>query len=267
MITGLITASYSNNQKVEDPDKLINHAPVLKSAELKKHSDGSPYLNIRADKAHEDTQLLNNISNGWVKADVWLRVNNGEWKSCHSDSFVEEFNIGAEAYFGLKVSYDEAVYEIKFRYSFNNDNYPAAGKSGVIYSPFSNIISHGMAAYSNASNWAKTELDKAAEYDLIPQSLKGTDMTKPITGEEFAELAVKLWALYCLSQPPVNLYIKLLFHTLFEAIIKLDGLISSPLRHIQLKQLQAYVFVVWLRSQGTSQDFFGLPQFSALYIG
>jgi hypothetical protein len=187
------TASYSNNQKVEDPDKLINHAPVLKSAELKKSSDESPYLKIRADKAHEDTQLLNNISNGWVKADVWLRVNNGEWKSCHSDSFVEEFNIGAEAYFGLKDSYDAAVYEIKFRYSFDNDNYPAAGKSGVIYSPFSNIISHGMAAYSNASNWAKTELDKAAEYDLIPQSLKGADMTKPITREEFAELAVKLY--------------------------------------------------------------------------
>jgi len=187
------TTSYSNNQKVEDPTKLINHAPVLKSAELKKHSDGSPYLNIRADKAHEETQLLNNISNGWVKADVWLRVNNGEWKSCHSDSFVEEFNIGAEAYFGLKDNYDAAVYEIKFRYIFDNYNYPAVGKSGVIYSPFSNIISHGMAAYSNASNWAKTELDKAAEYDLIPQSLKGADMTKPITREEFAELAVKLY--------------------------------------------------------------------------
>jgi hypothetical protein len=187
------TVTYTNNQKVEDPASLINHAPVLKSAELKKYTDGAPYLNIRADKAHEETQLLNNISNGWVKADVWLRVNNGEWKSCHSDNFVEEFNIGAEAYFGLKDNYDAAVYEMKFRYSFDYYHYPAAGKSGVIYSPFSNIISHGMAAYSNASNWAKAELNKAAEYGLIPESLKGSDMTKPITREEFAELAVKLY--------------------------------------------------------------------------
>lgn len=187
------TASYSNNQKVEDPADLINHAPVLKSAELKKHPDGSPYLNIMSDKAHEETQLLNNISNGWVKAEVWLRVNNGVWKPCHSDNFVEEFNIGAEAYFGLKDNYEAAVYEIKFRYSFDYIHYPAAGKTGTIFSPFSNIIFHGMSAYSNASNWAKTELDKANEYGLIPVILLGADMTKPITREEFAELAVKLY--------------------------------------------------------------------------
>lgn len=47
--------------------------------------------------------------------------------------------------------------------------------------------------YENASSWAVTELDKAAEFGLIPDSLKGADMTKPITREEFAELAVKLY--------------------------------------------------------------------------
>lgn len=187
------TVSYSNKQKIEDPSRLINHATVLKSAELKKSSDGTPYLSIRTDKAHEEIQLLNNISNGWVKADVWLRVNNGEWKACHSDNFVEEFNIGAEAYFGLKDSYAAAVYEIKFRYVFDYLNYPAAGKSGTIYSPYSNVISHGMSAYSAASSWAKTELDKADRIGLIPPSLKGADMTRPITREEFAELAVKLY--------------------------------------------------------------------------
>ena len=47
--------------------------------------------------------------------------------------------------------------------------------------------------YSNASSWVKTELEKADEYGLIPDSLKGADMTKPITREEFAELSVKLY--------------------------------------------------------------------------
>ncbi len=186
-------ASYSNNQKIEDPAELINHVPVLKSAELKKHTDGSPYLNIKADKAHEQTQLLNNISNDWVETEVWLRVNNGEWKACHSDDFVEEFNIGAEAYFGLKDSYETALYEIKFRYSFSYSYYPAAGKSGTIYSPFSNVISHGTPAWSNASQWATEELKKAESIGLIPSSLKGADMTKPITREEFAELSVLLY--------------------------------------------------------------------------
>jgi hypothetical protein len=45
----------------------------------------------------------------------------------------------------------------------------------------------------NASDWAKTEIKKADEMGLIPDSLKGADLTKPITREEFAELAVKLY--------------------------------------------------------------------------
>lgn len=187
------TVSYCNNKKAEEPAKLINHVPVLKSAELKKNTDGSPYFNIRTGIPNEETQLLNNISNDWVKTEVWLRVKNGEWKAAHSDNFVEEFNVGAEAYFGLKDYYEAAVYEIKFRYSFDYMHYPEAGKSGVIYSPFSNVISQGMSAYSNASGWAKPELDKANEYGLIPDILKGADMTKPITREEFAEVAVLLY--------------------------------------------------------------------------
>ncbi|MBR0599867.1 S-layer homology domain-containing protein [Sinanaerobacter chloroacetimidivorans] len=47
--------------------------------------------------------------------------------------------------------------------------------------------------YEKASSWAVSELDKAAEFGLIPGILKGADMTKPITREEFAELAVKLY--------------------------------------------------------------------------
>lgn len=47
--------------------------------------------------------------------------------------------------------------------------------------------------WSNASSWATPELNKANDAGLIPQILSGADMTKPITREEFAELAVKLY--------------------------------------------------------------------------
>lgn len=40
-----------------------------------------------------------------------------------------------------------------------------------VYSPFSNIASTKVDAYSNASSWAKPELDKADEYGLIPHVL------------------------------------------------------------------------------------------------
>ncbi len=47
--------------------------------------------------------------------------------------------------------------------------------------------------YDHASSWAVSELNKAAEYGLIPDTLKGADMTKPISREEFAALGVTLY--------------------------------------------------------------------------
>ena len=186
--------SYSNKQTVEDPDMLINHAPILKSAILTKGGTGSPLMDITADKPHEDLEKLNAISNGHVKTEIWLKSGGGNWQLIHSDNFVERFTgVNVLSYFGLKDSYDSTVYDIKLRYSFSYTYYPAAGKSGDIYSPFSNVISHGTPAWSNASQWATEELEKADNSGLIPSSLKGADMTKPITREEFAELSILMY--------------------------------------------------------------------------
>lgn len=59
--------------------------------------------------------------------------------------------------------------------------------------PLYSVISHNMLAWSNASQWATAELKKADDAGLIPDILKGADLTRPITREEFAELAVKLY--------------------------------------------------------------------------
>lgn len=44
-----------------------------------------------------------------------------------------------------------------------------------------------------SSAWAETELEKAEEYDLIPDVLQGVDYSKPITRLEFAAVAVKTY--------------------------------------------------------------------------
>ena len=44
-----------------------------------------------------------------------------------------------------------------------------------------------------SSDWAQTEMDKAEEYDLIPDVLENADMTQPITRLEFAAVAVKTY--------------------------------------------------------------------------
>ena len=45
----------------------------------------------------------------------------------------------------------------------------------------------------DASDWAQPELAKADALDLIPDSLIGADLTKPITRAEFAAVAVKVY--------------------------------------------------------------------------
>lgn len=47
--------------------------------------------------------------------------------------------------------------------------------------------------FADASDWAIPELEKAYDAGLIPEILKGLDMTKSISREEFAELAVQLY--------------------------------------------------------------------------
>lgn len=86
-----------------------------------------------------------------------------------------------------KVVIEENVYYFRVAYVCE----PPMGNP--VISAYSNIASTKMQAYSDASAWAKPELDEADKNGLIPDSLKGADMTKPITREEFAELAVKLY--------------------------------------------------------------------------
>lgn len=66
-----------------------------------------------------------------------------------------------------------------------------------------NVKFTGRAAYSNASNWAIPEMDKAETEGLIPDVLKGQDMTKLITRQEFAALSVKLYESLTKKEAPV----------------------------------------------------------------
>jgi hypothetical protein len=181
--------SFSNNKTAEDPAKLINHAPVLKEASVKTYADGRPFLRIVTEAPHPDVTHLNNITGNSMNTEVWYKSAKKDWYCPGNSNFVEQFDVDAIG--GSQADYTE--YQVKIRYKFDYLHYPEAGKSGVIYSPFSNIISQGLPAYSATSAWAKTNLDKADSYGLIPASLRGADMTKPITREEFAELAVVLY--------------------------------------------------------------------------
>ena len=60
-------------------------------------------------------------------------------------------------------------------------------------------------AWANASPWATPELQKADDLGLIPDSLRGSDLTQPITRAEFAAVSVKAYeALTGIKAIPVS---------------------------------------------------------------
>ncbi len=61
--------------------------------------------------------------------------------------------------------------------------------TGVGQSSYSNVATIGL----QSSTWAVPELKQAETLGLIPDILNGKDLTKPITREEFCELAVLLY--------------------------------------------------------------------------
>lgn len=184
-----------------DYNKLINNAPVILSADVKIAGGGEPYFQVKLDKAPGQIQDLNSMSSGTVRTEIWMRrAGDKDFKYIHYEwSNSEYIEIEASDYFeGITQNYEAQGYEIKTRYALDLREYKQSGhqessQSVDIYGPFSNVISHNMPAWSEASKWAAGELKKADEYGLIPQILQGADMTKPITREEFAELAIKLY--------------------------------------------------------------------------
>lgn len=180
-----------------DPDALINHAPELISAEVKKNTGGQPILYIKTGKQPGEVLDLNAMVSSGMHTEIWLKkVGDPDFKLVGTNFLRNEYmSVDVTRYFDKALqSYDAASYQIKIRYVLNDlRKYPQAGRSEIIYSPFSNVISHNMPEWSGASKWATAELKKAADAGLIPVSLKGADLTKPITREEFAELAVLLY--------------------------------------------------------------------------
>ena len=166
-------------------------APRNLTGELKKQSNGQPYFHFKwevPDSVSAANQLTDVIS--WMD---W-KIGSGKWASESGELMFSNNLLGYsmdadpidKGGFG-EVNIEENIYHFRGLFEFEK---PDGTK---VRSPFSNVVTIGTPVYSDASSWAEAELKKAADAGLIPDILKGADMTKPITREEFAELAVLLY--------------------------------------------------------------------------
>jgi len=187
------TATIGKAQGSAIPNSL--EAPTSLKGELKTGDQGQPYFHFNF-VIPQSVEEANKATEVRTKLD-W-KIGNGKWATelagvepfekagdmLSDDVDVDPIDEGAWGEIDIK---ENAYY---FRAFFELEK----PDGSFVKSPFSNVIEIGTGAfYSGASNWAKPELEKANELGLVPDILKGADMTKSITRAEFAAVAVKAY--------------------------------------------------------------------------
>lgn len=183
-------------------------APTILKIELKHDEDGAPYFETQVKIPQSILRLdSEKPAGGSVFWDYSLKLDDGQWGDFGGGGYLD---VVTETE-GAKVAGSHDIFIIKFypieegglgeidiknhvyfyRIHFYYDYYEGWPDIEAIYSRASNEVSIGSGSfYSEASKWAEPELQKASSLGLIPDILKGADMTKPITREEFCELSV-----------------------------------------------------------------------------
>jgi len=182
-------------------------APENLTAELASFSDGSPYFKISFDIPASIKDLVNkeyqdNEAGAFYSIEFEYKIGDKNWYAggnafsaeAWQDAKLTPEDMGIDGNIDIKAN----TYNIRAKFvcntfTVNADGVRMAGSS--YHSPYSNVFSIGTAAfqkYKNASTWAETELDKAAEYGFITDRIKDK-MNGPITREEFCEVVIKLY--------------------------------------------------------------------------
>lgn len=186
-------------------------APTIKSIELKHNDDGIPYFEAQVYFPQSVLDLDSEAPGGGsVFWDYSVKVDNGSWGEFGGGGYINVYTGGEDGEAPVSagnfvITFDPIdegsltsvdiknhIYSYQLRVYY--DYYEGWPDVQPIYSPVSNTVTIGSGSfYSDASTWAEPELKKANELGLIPDILNGADMTKPITREEFCELAVLLY--------------------------------------------------------------------------
>lgn len=186
-------------------------APTIKNIELKHNEDGTPYFEAQVYFPQSVLDLDSEAPGGGsVFWEYSMKVDDGAWNDYGGGGYINVYTGGEDGEapvsagnFGIAfdpidegslttVDIKNHIYSYQLRVYY--DYYEGWPDVEPIYSPVSNVMTIGSGSfYSDASTWAESELKNANELGLIPAILKGADMTKPITREEFCELAVLLY--------------------------------------------------------------------------
>ena len=186
-------------------------APTIKGIELKHNDEGIPYFEAQVFFPQSVLDLdSKSPGGGSVFWDYSVKVDNGSWGEFGGGGYINVYTGGEDEEEPVKAgnfaitfdtiddgtmtSVDIKSHTYSYQLRVYYDYYEGWPDVEPIYSPVSNVVTIGSGSfYSDASKWAEPELKKANDFGLIPDILKGSDLTKPVTREEFCELAVLLY--------------------------------------------------------------------------
>lgn len=193
-VTSMVYTEASAASTIEAPQNL--------TVELKHYPDEYPYFELKFEVPPAVQTLYNSIiqQDEDMFYETEYKVGNGEWTQAGSillstgTTFAmnpDDMGIDGDIDIKANVYY----FRVKFGYytSAGTDEYGNAIAGDLVSSSFSNVASTKIdAKYENASSWATEELDRAAEYGFITESI-AAKMNAPITREEFCEVIMKLY--------------------------------------------------------------------------
>lgn len=195
-----IIAIGKGAEKPEPPSAFPN-PPVISDLRVEEESDGTPriYFNVSFPEEIEK-EITNPLGNLMIEAQI--RYNDGPWQGLFFEYAKNLRGVDGSRWFrmpkhvnGKDVSVENTKIEVRVKAEWHalEGQYSMESRTPEVESPWSNTLSIGVAPWSNASSWATEELGKADELGLIPDRLRGADLTKPITRAEFAAVSVKVY--------------------------------------------------------------------------
>lgn len=197
------TAKWGKGAVTTKP-KASSTAPVLSDIEVQLSGvDQRPQVKFTV--KHPD-DVMNAATNPTGLACFRLEVSydKGAWQHYMTQTVSWFFASGEswtdlpERLDGQGIKIDATSVQLRMRYEWYDGltpgHAPVNGDGKATFSsPWSNILGINSDAWSNASQWATPELQNAEKAGLIPECLKGQDLTKDITRAEFAALSVRLY--------------------------------------------------------------------------
>lgn len=190
----LINDVHNRKDKYSTFDFSKLDAPVIYGEQVKLDEDDNnrPYLSFMIqypDSLKQAALAMRKLEKREMSLTVQRRVNGGEWEKSRITNNDFPYSYGERTiYIDSDILASDAYAEYRLKLEFSgSETIPK------FETPWSETLKYNIPSWSDVSTWAEPWLEKAEDYNLIPDVLVGANMTQPITRHEFAALSVKLY--------------------------------------------------------------------------